>query len=239
MADVSMDDKASTNEIKRDKDGKNKDKKDTKDVKLKNISPRKEKPKASERKPKTDLKTTEFKAEKSGINVHKDTATNESDGSKVVRQNVDDGPQASLKAESDGNKKEKMEFPCEACATEGISVESTNYCSECAENICGECVNQHRKFPAMKTHNILGKTSRRKSSSIKSENDEKSSQLRLLECESHPGKEVEMFCKHHDNVWCAVCMAVHHRYIFLLHSFFCTTFEYLGQCSAIILKNIP
>ncbi|KAL4240569.1 hypothetical protein ACF0H5_001361 [Mactra antiquata] len=97
------------------------------------------------------------------------------------------------------------EFLCTTCEFDGIQVEAINYCMECDSNLCPTCVGQHRKFPTMKGHKVLGKTGRRHI------NRDVIEEVNLLECENHPGKMVDMYCREHDDVWCGGCMAVYHK----------------------------
>lgn len=99
------------------------------------------------------------------------------------------------------------EYLCTTCEHDGVRVEAINFCMECNSNLCPTCVGQHRKFPTMKGHKVLGKSARRHINRdvIEEEN--------LLECENHPGKMVDMYCREHDDVWCGGCMTVHHRLV--------------------------
>ncbi|XP_052762617.1 uncharacterized protein LOC128205181 [Mya arenaria] len=98
-----------------------------------------------------------------------------------------------------------IEFTCGACAREKNNIEATNYCQDCAENLCMDCVKQHLKFPTMNEHKILGKEARR------SGDEGPSARKSILECPAHPGKPVDMYCANHDEVRCGACIAVNHR----------------------------
>lgn len=102
------------------------------------------------------------------------------------------------------------EFLCTTCEREGVQTEASNYCMECEANLCPSCVNQHKKFPTMRGHKILGKSARRHV------NRDVEEEENLLECHNHPGKMVDMYCPEHDEVWCGGCMAVYHKYVFCL-----------------------
>jgi len=99
----------------------------------------------------------------------------------------------------------EFEFICTACNREGIQKEASNFCLECNSNLCPMCVGQHKKFPTMRSHKILGKSARRHL------NHEVKEEENFLECENHPGKMVDMYCPEHDQVWCGGCMATYHR----------------------------
>lgn len=100
----------------------------------------------------------------------------------------------------------EAEFLCTACNREGVQKDASNFCMECNSNLCPECVGQHRKFPTMRSHKILGKSARRYL------NHEVREEENFLECYNHPGKMVDMYCPEHDQVWCGGCMATYHRY---------------------------
>lgn len=101
----------------------------------------------------------------------------------------------------------ELEYPCAPCSRENNNIEATNYCDDCGENLCVDCVKQHVKFQSMKDHKILGKADRRRK-----DDDGSKSKTSPLECSEHPGKKVDMFCVDHNQVWCGACIAVNHRY---------------------------
>lgn len=98
------------------------------------------------------------------------------------------------------------EYPCNPCMREKINVEASNYCQDCGENLCGNCVKQHLKFSLMKNHKILGKSERRAT-----DENVSAPKNHPMECLDHPGKKVDMFCADHNEVWCGACIAVNHR----------------------------
>ena len=95
-------------------------------------------------------------------------------------------------------------YRCAPCKVEGSIIVATNYCMDCGENLCQQCVNVHKKFPAMKNHQILGKSAR------KAENDTTVT-INPLECPDHPGRLVDMYCGQHNEIWCGACIAVNHK----------------------------
>ncbi|XP_052236174.1 uncharacterized protein LOC127847962 [Dreissena polymorpha] len=122
-----------------------------------------------------------------------------------VRSIRSKGTAASSKTGGKGKVPTVFEFACMACAREKNNVEATNYCTDCAENLCASCVKQHLKFPAMKDHKVLGKDARRNPDDASPPRDSP------LECPSHPGKSADMYCADHDEVRCGACIAVNHR----------------------------
>jgi hypothetical protein len=104
--------------------------------------------------------------------------------------------------------KTELEYPCNPCMRESNNVEATNYCDDCGENLCADCVKQHVKFQSMIDHKILGKDDRRRK-----DDDGAKPRNNPLECSEHPGKRVDMFCADHNEVWCGACIAINHRYL--------------------------
>ncbi|XP_045211706.2 uncharacterized protein LOC123563147 [Mercenaria mercenaria] len=99
-----------------------------------------------------------------------------------------------------------FEYPCNPCMRDNTNVEATNYCEDCGENLCADCVKQHLKFSSMKDHKILGKSDRRSN-----KDNGTAPKHHPMECSEHPGKKVDMFCADHNEVWCGACIAVNHR----------------------------
>lgn len=122
-----------------------------------------------------------------------------------------------------------LEYPCNPCMRVNINEEATNYCQDCGDNLCAECVKQHMKFAAMKGHKILGKSERRSSSGIAHV-----PKNNPLECTEHPGKMADMFCADHNEVWCGACIALSHRYI--LHFIFLA--QLLICCFVILIVHL-
>ncbi|WAQ95260.1 hypothetical protein MAR_027950 [Mya arenaria] len=115
------------------------------------------------------------------------------------------------------------EFLCTICEKEGNQSEATNFCMECNANLCPQCVGQHRKFPTMRAHKVLGKSARKH---LERDVEEEEN---LLECQNHPGKMVDMYCSEHDEVWCGGCMAVYHKT--------CSNVIFITEAAKTILKS--
>ncbi|XP_045211708.1 uncharacterized protein LOC123563149 [Mercenaria mercenaria] len=115
------------------------------------------------------------------------------------------------------------EFRCTTCERESIQTEASNFCVDCEANLCPTCVSQHKKFPTMRGHKILGKSARRH---INMDVEEEEN---LLECHNHPGKMVDMYCPEHDEVSCGGCMAVYHKT--------CSDVVFISEASKNILKG--
>lgn len=94
------------------------------------------------------------------------------------------------------------EFSCTTCNKDNRSVSAVKHCVECEENLCAECVKQHNRFAAMKTHQMLDKCVYIKASKFT---------LPSLRCEKHSGKVIDIYCPVDDTVCCSTCVALQHR----------------------------
>lgn len=101
---------------------------------------------------------------------------------------------------------EPVNNPCKPCSDAGIPKEATSFCVDCGELLCQKCLLDHNKFSTLKSHQIVGvsqyEVSKRQSKVVS---------LPTERCEAHHGKLIDMFCEDHDEVCCAVCIAVQHR----------------------------
>ena len=102
---------------------------------------------------------------------------------------------------------EIFDICCLPCSESGKVTEAIKFCVDCGSNFCAECLQDHNKFPALRSHQILDKVGQGGSE----ENIESRTELPTERCSIHHGKLVDMFCKDHDEVCCAACIAIKHR----------------------------
>ncbi|XP_060554534.1 probable E3 ubiquitin-protein ligase MID2 [Ruditapes philippinarum] len=95
------------------------------------------------------------------------------------------------------------EFPCKPCSDDGKNIEGVNFCAECQTYFCQACVQFHNK--CFKTHTIFNR------SGVKSDKLQFEKTQSGLACDKHAGYPIQMYCREHDTVCCAVCIAVDHR----------------------------
>lgn len=96
---------------------------------------------------------------------------------------------------------------CLVCAKKNKRTEADKYCVDCKDYYCKSCADIHTIIPAMDKHELLDKRS------FKSfRNDGLLPCFPTQRCSIHPSKVVDMFCKDHDDVACATCIALSHRY---------------------------
>ncbi|XP_060597658.1 E3 ubiquitin/ISG15 ligase TRIM25-like, partial [Ruditapes philippinarum] len=96
---------------------------------------------------------------------------------------------------------------CSPCSESGKLIEAVKFCVDCGSYFCSKCLQDHNKFPALRSHQILDKSDKIKSDG----NIETGPGLPTERCAVHHGKLVDMFCKDHDEVCCAACIAIKHR----------------------------
>ncbi|XP_053386552.1 uncharacterized protein LOC128550792 [Mercenaria mercenaria] len=89
---------------------------------------------------------------------------------------------------------------CSPCSESGSTKEADKFCVE----FCAKCLLDHNKFPALRSHQILDKPGQ-------NNRNETGTSLPTERCSIHHGKLVDMFCKDHDEVCCAACIAMKHR----------------------------
>ncbi|XP_053386550.1 uncharacterized protein LOC128546168 [Mercenaria mercenaria] len=108
---------------------------------------------------------------------------------------------------------------CSPCLESGRTKEADKFCVDCGTYFCAKCLLHHNKFPALRSHQILDKSGQDK----QKENYETGVSLPTERCSIHHGKLVDKFCKDHDEVCCAACIAIKHRA--------CVNIDYLPDIS--------
>ncbi|XP_053385629.1 uncharacterized protein LOC123537752 [Mercenaria mercenaria] len=108
---------------------------------------------------------------------------------------------------------------CSPCSESGRTKEADKFCVDCGSYFCAKCLLDHNKFPALRSHQILDKSGQDK----QKENYETGVSLPTERCSIHHGKLVDKFCKDHDEVCCAACIAIKHRA--------CVNIDYLTDIS--------
>lgn len=108
---------------------------------------------------------------------------------------------------------EIINIKCCSCAEKNKITEADKYCIDCKDYYCLTCVDAHRLFPVMKGHKILDKADFRTLGP-----DGSLPSFPTMRCSLHPTKVVDMFCKQHDEVACASCIALSHRNCKKIHS---------------------
>ncbi|XP_060571863.1 uncharacterized protein LOC132730034 [Ruditapes philippinarum] len=88
---------------------------------------------------------------------------------------------------------------CTPCGEDNINEEAVKYCPECDEYLCTRCTRQHTRRNATKTHKLVDKKDAKRSIAV------------VAKCPHHPERDIEMFCRTHDMVYCTMCIATDHR----------------------------
>ncbi|XP_053392218.1 uncharacterized protein LOC128554908 [Mercenaria mercenaria] len=102
----------------------------------------------------------------------------------------------------------EFEYACTPCAEDGSNQEAVKYCPECKEYLCTACTKYHKKFSATKKHNLLEKDFQQHEHSF---GTSEGAVKKRDKCATHAERDVEMYCRSHDMVYCALCIANDHR----------------------------
>ena len=102
---------------------------------------------------------------------------------------------------------EVIDIKCCICDKKNIRREAEKYCVECKDYFCTPCSDKHKMFsPNASGHNLLDKAdfgSAGRRSGLPSFPTER--------CGVHKAKLLELYCKDHNEVICATCVALSHR----------------------------
>ena len=111
---------------------------------------------------------------------------------------------------SQSNSSIKADYPCAPCLREKKIMESTNFCKECNEKLCQQCVQFHKKFQVLRSHAIINIA---ELLAVKQAKKAEKKQVPKIDvrCKDHHGKLIEMYCPEHDDVGCKACMAINHK----------------------------
>ncbi|XP_053386468.1 tripartite motif-containing protein 29-like [Mercenaria mercenaria] len=102
---------------------------------------------------------------------------------------------------------EILNTSCTPCSESGRTKEADKFCVECGSHFCAQCLLEHNKFPALRSHQVLDKTGQ----SGRTKNETTGMNMPTERCSVHNGKLIDMFCKDHDKVCCSACVAIKHR----------------------------
>lgn len=92
---------------------------------------------------------------------------------------------------------------CSPCWLDGTREQAVQYCPVCQEYLCTTCIKYHRKMTATREHRLFDLQT--KKPELCPDTKEK------VKCPFHPERDVEMYCRAHDMVFCMKCIANDHR----------------------------
>ncbi|KAK3607053.1 hypothetical protein CHS0354_015364 [Potamilus streckersoni] len=104
-----------------------------------------------------------------------------------------------------GNATAKVDQPCEACNTRGVSSQGVGFCVDCKEVMCETCEGVHRGLKLSRNHIII---------TMEEFMNNPQTVMKFAEgfnCSEHAGKEIEFYCKDHKIACCGTCCIVRHR----------------------------
>ncbi|XP_060552034.1 E3 ubiquitin-protein ligase TRIM71-like [Ruditapes philippinarum] len=93
-----------------------------------------------------------------------------------------------------------FELTCTPCGEDNIREEAIKYCPECQEYLCITCNQHHGRLKATKRHVVVDKDAAKQCLVVAK-----------AKCYYHPDRDIEMYCKTHDMVYCVMCIATEHR----------------------------
>jgi hypothetical protein len=103
---------------------------------------------------------------------------------------------------------ECINFKCCLCEKKNIVKEADTYCVECQDYYCSPCTDLHKMFPsAVGEHHFIDKSSFNTADLKKS-----LPRFPVDKCEAHKTKLLDMYCADHDDIACATCIAIKHRF---------------------------
>ncbi|XP_019620501.1 PREDICTED: tripartite motif-containing protein 2-like [Branchiostoma belcheri] len=93
--------------------------------------------------------------------------------------------------------------PCQVC--EGKEGGARTWCVQCAVLLCESCTNTHRRFPAMKGHQIVSQENLEASEGVPS------GFRRKVFCPKHEDQVLTFYCEPCQTLVCVACTVVDHR----------------------------
>lgn len=105
---------------------------------------------------------------------------------------------------------ETFDICCTTCADNDRTKEANTFCKDCALYLCEECLQQHNKFPALRSHAITD-TSGQALATGTNEAQVDGNKEDIPTCSVHHGQKVVKFCREHSEVCCQTCVAAKHR----------------------------
>ncbi|XP_060556106.1 tripartite motif-containing protein 42-like [Ruditapes philippinarum] len=94
-----------------------------------------------------------------------------------------------------------IDIVCTPCFEGDIREQAVKYCPECLEFLCTGCTQHHGRLRISRSHKLVDKN----------EAKQKSHVTVTAKCLYHPDRDIEMYCKEHDMVYCLKCIATDHR----------------------------
>ena len=76
------------------------------------------------------------------------------------------------------------------------------YCFQCGSKLCKQCMSEHQKFPALKSHTTADLNTLKAKQVVASYQSM---------CQHHPDRQVELYCCDHRKLICMQCSAISHR----------------------------
>ena len=109
-------------------------------------------------------------------------------------------------AEVDGcllkKKNYDADIVCTPCSEDNIQEQAIKYCPECQEFLCAGCTRHHARQRITRSHKLVDKDEAK---------DPPHVAMTTAKCLFHPDREIEMYCREHDMVYCLKCVVTGHK----------------------------
>ncbi|XP_060558805.1 uncharacterized protein LOC132719078 [Ruditapes philippinarum] len=92
-----------------------------------------------------------------------------------------------------------LDLTCTPCGEDNIREEAIKYCPECQEYLCINCTQHHGRLKATKGHVVVDMNAAKQCLVVAK-----------AKCHYHPDRDIKMYCKTHDMVYCVMCIDTEH-----------------------------
>ena len=111
-----------------------------------------------------------------------------------------------------------FEYTCSPCKEDDVREGAVKYCPVCDEYMCATCARHHGRQKATRSHNLQECDASINIPVV----------TMVTKCRYHPDRDVEMYCEEHDMVYCTMCIATEHRFVYIVY-FLCFAYNYIIQ----------
>lgn len=102
---------------------------------------------------------------------------------------------------------EAFDYECDACKLDGNIREAKHYCPACEDYLCITCETHHKKVKATRFHEIISVD---EVTNKDSESKASTQEIRSV-CPCGQNKEINYYCRDHDDCFCLLCNNIKHR----------------------------
>ena len=103
-----------------------------------------------------------------------------------------------------GSSDESLIHACGPCNCEGSETEATQFCDDCKEFLCQNCIDTHNRYKKFRNHKLLPTTNE---PTLETTGDVS----HIVLCECNLSQRVTVYCEDHREVICNTCKSAKHR----------------------------